>query len=205
MPYLGWYAPGMNIHRSAFCGRNYEYFSEDTVLTGKMSANVAGGAKEKGVYVYLKHFALNEQETDRSGAGLVTWANEQTIREIHLRQFEIAVTSGNVMGVMSSFNRIGTVWAGGDYRLLTEILRNEWGFEGSVITDFTSASYMDPEQMVYAGGNLNLANETKYMWKLDAKSDDFAADVLMLRDAVKGILYVTANSNAYSVEVYRCF
>ena len=123
-PYSGWYAPAVNIHRSPFSGRNWEYYSEDGLLSGKMAANVISGAKSRGVYTYVKHFALNDQETDRDTYGLVTWANEQSMRELYFKPFELAVKEGGTTAMMSSFNRIGPVWAGGCYELLTEILRD---------------------------------------------------------------------------------
>lgn len=199
MPYSGWYAPGMNIHRSPFGGRNFEYMSEDALLTGKMAAAQIKGCQSKGVYCFMKHFAVNEQETHRSINGLITKIDEQTLREVYLRPFEIAVKEGEASGVMSSFTRIGTRWAGGDYRLITEILRNEWGFNGSVITDFTSGSYMNAKQMYYAGGNMNLNNQSAFAW------DDFdsssVADVNIIRRAAQGVLYTVANSNAMNQEI----
>ena len=125
VPYSGWYAPAVNIHRSPFAGRNWEYYSEDGALSGKFAASVIQGAKEKGVYCYVKHFAINDQETDREYNGILVWANEQAMREIYLKPFEIAVKEGGAGGMMSSFNRIGMKWAGGSYPLLTSVLRDE--------------------------------------------------------------------------------
>lgn len=197
--YSGWYAPAMNIHRSPFGGRNCEYFSEDGFLSGMMASYEIQGAASKGVYTLIKHFALNEQETHRSVNGLVTWTTEQSMRELYLKPFELAVKLGNTHGIMSSFNRIGTKWTGGDYRLLTEVLRNEWGFEGMVICDFNTNSYMDCEQMIYAGGDLNLASTTNRMW--DSYDAGDAGDVTMLRRAAKNILDTVANSNAMNGRV----
>ena len=135
MDVSGWYAPAMNTHRNAFAGRNFEYYSEDGVLSGKMAANAVIGAEKYGVYAYIKHFALNDQETNRTGM-LCTWSNEQAIREIYLKPFEIAVKEGGAKAVMSSFNYIGTQWAGGTYPLQTTVLRDEWGFRGFVLTDY---------------------------------------------------------------------
>lgn len=157
-PYSSIYAPGVNIHRSLFGGRCAEYFSEDPFLTGKMAAAEIRGAQSKGVIMTVKHFAANEQESHRSINGDCSWVGEQALREIYLKGFEIAIKEGKSRGIMSSFNRIGTVWTGGDYRLLTEILRDEWGFVGMVICDFnTVPQYMNSRQMAYAGGDLNLA------------------------------------------------
>lgn len=192
VPYSGWYAPGMNLHRSPFGGRNFEYFSEDPFLTGKLAAAQIRGAESKGVVTYMKHFALNEQETHRDDNGLCTWATEQSIRELYLRPFEIAVKEASPKGIMSSFNRIGTRWTGGDYRLLTEILRGEWGFVGTVICDFNVSSYMNTEQMIYAGGDLNLT--TTRPWMTADETD--AADRNVLRRAAHNILYSVVNSNA---------
>ena len=196
MPYTGWYAPAVNIHRSQFGGRNWEYYSEDGLLSGKLAAGVVTGAKEKGVVCYLKHFAVNDQETDREFNGILVWANEQAIREIYLKPFEIAVKEGGASGMMSSFNRIGMTWTGGSYALLTEILRDEWGFRGSVITDYSMNLYTQVDLMIRAGGDLFLTQDTKIF----AKPDD-ATQVTLLRNATKNILYNTVNSNVMSVVV----
>lgn len=188
-PYSGWYAPAVNIHRSPFGGRNWEYYSEDGLLSGKMAAGVVQGAKSKGVYTYLKHFAFNDQETDRDSNGLITWLNEQSMREIYLRPFELAVKESKSSAIMSSFNRVGTVWTGGCYELLTEILRDEWGFEGMVVTDYAN-SYMNPDQMIRAGGDISLFQDQQPSAK--GTSSHFTA----LYKATKNILYTVANSNA---------
>ena len=202
VPYTGWYAPAVNIHRSAFGGRNFEYFSEDGYFSGIMATYEIKGAMSKGVLTQLKHFALNEQETHRSTNGVLTWATEQSIREIYFKPFEIAVKEGGTRGIMSSFNRIGDKWAGGDYRLLTTVLRKEWGFNGVVISDYNDATpYMNPKQMAYAGGNLNLASRQDFYWT-NAKESN-AQDVAVLRENTHGLLYAIANSNALNVEVLR--
>ena len=196
-PYTGWYAPGANIHRSPFGGRNFEYYSEDGVLSGKIAAAQIRGCNSKGVVTHIKHFAVNEQETHRSISGDSSWVTEQAMREIFLRPFEIAVKEGNTKAVMTSFNRIGTRWAGGDYRLCTEILRDEWGFKGTVLCDFnTIPAYMVSRQMAYAGGDLNLATLPE-SW-CDESS---AADVYVLRQNFKNTLYAYVNSNAMNGEV----
>ena len=186
-PYSGWYAPAVNIHRTPFSGRNFEYYSEDPFISGKLAVEVIKGARSRGVYTQLKHFAVNDQETNRSG--VCTWLTEQSMREIYFKPFEIAVKEGGAMGIMSSFNRIGSLWTGGDYRLLTEVLRNEWGFKGMVITDFNTEPFMDTKQMAYAGGDLNLAT-TPSAW-----TPKTAADYTVLRQATKNIIYTTARSN----------
>ncbi len=195
VPYSGWYAPAVNLHRSPFGGRNYEYFSEDSFLSGTLAAAEVAGARSKGVTVYVKHFAVNEQETNRQG--VATWLTEQALRELYLKPFEYTVKDGGATGIMSSFNRIGTRWTGGDYRLLTEILRNEWGFRGTVITDFnTIPDLMNVRQMAYAGGDLDLAT-TPHNWA-DTSS---AADVTVLRNMTKNILYSYVNSNAMNADI----
>ena len=192
--YSGWYAPAVNIHRSPFSGRNWEYYSEDPLLTGMMGANVVQGAQSKGVYTYVKHFVLNDQETDRDTGGLVTWADEQTFREIYLKPFEIIVKVGQTKALMSSFNRIGTVWAGGSYALLTEVLRGEWGFKGMVITDYSvSNAYMPPDQMIRAGGDLYLSQA---YFPSSSGANFNSTHIAALRQAAKNILYVVAGSNA---------
>ena len=210
LPYSSWYAPGLNIHRTPFGGRNCEYYSEDPFLSGKMTAAVIKAAADKGVYCTLKHFALNEQETHRASNGVLTFTTEQAMREIYLKGFEIAIKdclaygeeSEHIMpmGIMSSFNRIGTRWAGGDYRLLTQILRNEWGFKGSVISDFNTCNHMVEKDMFYAGGDLNLQFAGQMVWKPDSTN---ASDVTVLRNAAKNVLYSVANSNAMRGEFKR--
>lgn len=189
-PYSGWYAPAMNLHRSQFGGRNFEYYSEDGTLSGLIGAEVVAGASEKGVYTFIKHFALNEQETDRDNNGLVTWANEQSMRESYFRPFEMSIKLGGSTAVMSSFNRIGKVWAGGNYALLTSLLRDEWGFEGMVITDFNVNSYMNADQMIRAGGDLNLIGDKP------PTGVTTATDVTAIRRAAKNILFTVCGSNA---------
>lgn len=203
LPYSGWYAPGANIHRSPFGGRNFEYFSEDGIFSGKMAAAEIRGAKSRGVYCFIKHFALNDQETHRSSNGSCSWVTEQAMREIYLKPFEIAVKEGGATAVMSSFNRIGAKWTGGDYRLLTEILRNEWGFKGMVITDFNTTTYGNLEQMAYAGGDLNLGNDYTVVPVLEPDwcGEDDVADLYILRNCAKNILYTVANSCALNGEV----
>lgn len=220
LPYTGWYAPAVNIHRSPFSGRNYEYYSEDPILSGKMAVNVVNGAGSKGVYTDLKHFAVNDQETNRQG--VATYLTEQSLREIYLKPFEIAVKGKDspafsakatedinvgridgfkgTTGMMSSFNRIGTRWTGGDYRLLTTILRDEWGFNGVVISDYiTVGSLMPAKQAIYAGNDLILTSTSPERWNDSSESN--AEDMYVLRKASHNILYAVANSNSINVEV----
>ena len=189
--YPGWYAPAVNIHRSPFGGRNWEYYSEDAYLSGTMAAAVISGAQSKGVACFVKHFALNDQETARDLNGVLTWANEQAIREIYLKPFEYAVKEGGTIAVMSSFNRIGTTWTGGDYRLCTEILRNEWGFRGTVITDYNLCDHMPADQMIRAGGDLNLTQD-----KQPTVADASPTQIALIRQATKNVLYTFAQTNA---------
>lgn len=207
----GWYAPAVNLHRSPFAGRNFEYYSEDPVISGKLATEVANGALEYGVYTMTKHFVMNDMETNRvNGNGLATWATEQTVRELYLKPFEMIVkdVSGEVpyldengdaqtaeigaMGMMSSFNLMGTTWAGGSHALMTEVLRDEWGFEGFVITDFNLYPYMYPNQGIAAGSDLMLTFEGSK--QLDDDSSAYA--VQTMRTAMHNILYTVANSNA---------
>lgn len=213
LPYSGWYAPAVNLHRSPFSGRNFEYYSEDPVFSGKMAVEVINGAATKGVYTDLKHFAVNDQETDRSG--VATYLTEQSLRELYLKPFEIAVKGDEApckaaqedgvtayvgsSGIMSSFNRIGTRWTGGDYRLMTQILRDEWGFVGLAICDYKTEAYMNSRQMVYAGNDLILVSLPELYWNdVDESSIE---DVYIVRQSAKNILYTVANSNSMNVDI----
>jgi beta-glucosidase len=207
----GWYAPAMNLHRSPFGGRNFEYYSEDPFLSGALATAVSNGAASKGVYTFFKHFALNEQETNRVNNGVATWATEQALRELYLKPFETAIKTVSMevpyisdeagtikqatMGataVMSSFNRVGAVWAGGSAALMTDVLRGEWGFEGFAISDFNVYPYMNPNQSLAAGTDLTLTFEP-------SKSFDDTASAKALTDlrhATHNVLFTVANSNA---------
>lgn len=199
-PYSSIYAPGVNIHRSPFGGRCSEYFSEDPFISGMMGAAEVQGIQSRGVLPTVKHFVANEQETHRSIGGDLSWLSEQALREIYLKPFEYTVKLGETRGIMTSFNRIGTRWTGGDYRLLNEILRNEWGFNGLVICDFnTIPQYMIPRMMFYAGGSLDLATQQSAMWT-DCDTSD-AGDAIVLMRAVKDVMYALVNSNAMNAEV----
>lgn len=194
----GWYAPAMNIHRTAFGGRNFEYYSEDGVLSGQLAAYAVRGADTCGVYSYIKHFALNEQETNRLDM-VATWSNEQAIREIYLKPFEIAVKVGGANAVMSSFNYIGPKWTGACSELLNDVLRGEWGFVGMVLTDYYfRMAYMDSDRAIRNGNDFCLVNydqETNHV--TDTTS---ATSVLAMRQACKNILYTVVNSRAYAPE-----
>lgn len=198
MEVSGWYAPAMNTHRSAFAGRNFEYYSEDGVLSGYMATNAILGAEEYGVYAYMKHFALNDQETNRTEM-LCTWANEQSIREIYLKPFEMSVKEGGAKAVMSSFNYIGTQWAGGTSALCNTVLRDEWGFRGFVLTDYFGVyGYMDSDMGIRGGTDCMLvAYDTETNHVTDTTS---ATGVLAMRQACKNIMYTVVNSRAYDPE-----
>ncbi len=207
----GWYGPAMNIHRSPFAGRNFEYYSEDPILSGKIACAVVEGAADKGCYAYLKHYALNDTEVMRV-TNLCTWADEQTIREIYLKPFQYVVENATTQmkyisdvngtvstrtmpactAMMSAFNRVGATWAGGSYALMTEVLRDEWGFRGLVISDFNLYDYMNPDQGVRAGTDLQLtwtANKQNYANTSDATTRQ------AIRQAYKNMCYTVANSN----------
>ena len=193
----GWYGPAMNIHRTAFAGRNFEYYSEDGVLSGRMASNAIMGAQEHGVYAYMKHFALNDQEGNRTSMA-ATWSNEQAIREIYLKPFELSVKDADCHAVMSSFNYIGTRWAGGCKELLKNVLRSEWGFVGFVETDYFGVyGYMTADQGVRNGCDLMLCttgNDFNTVTVLTNSSKQ------ALREASKNILYTVVNSRAYAAE-----
>ena len=194
MHVAGWYAPAMNIHRNAFSGRTFEYFSEDSLLSGVMASSEISGAKSKGVYSFMKHFALNDQETNRTNM-VCTWANEQSIRETYLKPFEMSVKEGGAQAVMSSFNYIGYTYAGASSNLLQTVLRDEWGFKGFVLTDyFGGYGYQNADQEVRAGNDSMLAT-TKITNHITDKS---ATSVKAMRQAAHNILYTAANSWQYA-------
>ena len=197
---VGLYAPGLNIHRTPFSGRNFEYYSEDPVLNGKLGAAMTRGCNSMGVYCYPKHFALNDQETNRSG--VCVWSNEQAMREIYLKAFEIVVKEGNNHGLMSSYNRIGTVWSGGCKELLTNVLRGEWGFEGAVATDYANAKLLNADQALMAGGDLMLSTTGA---TLSDKVTGSIEGQQKLRQASKNVLYMVVNSRAYTNPVEMGF
>lgn len=193
----GWYGPAMNTHRSAFAGRNFEYYSEDGVLAGYLAANEINGAAEHGVYAYIKHFAVNDQETNRC-AFLLTFASEQAIREVYLKPFELAVKGfeGKALAAMSSFNFIGTEPSCGNEHLLNNVLRGEWGFLGMVESDFDgSYGYMITDHCIRSGNDLMLGFGTV---ESNVLSDKSATAVKAMRQASKNILYTVVNSGNYA-------
>ena len=206
----GWYAPGVNLHRSPYTSRNFEYYSEDPVLSGKLGAEVIRGAKNNGLVCYLKHFAVSEG--GKNPSQVYTWLTEQTMREIYLKPFEICVKEGGANAVMSSFNRIGDVGAYHNQALLNGILRDEWGFRGCVITDWWG-TYMTTEDCVLAGNDklLNKTNIDGTVNKENSQTIDLSnpnsPESNMARRAVKNILfpiidsYLTAKDYAENGEV----
>ena len=191
---VGLYAPGMNIHRTPFSGRNFEYYAEDGLLSGKLGAAEVRGAKTQGVYLYAKHFALNDQESNR--LSISVWANEQAIRELYLKPFELTVKEGNTSAIMSSYSHLGTTWAGASKALLTDVLRGEWGFIGMVVTDSAmgNISWMDPNLAVRAGNDMMLC----LMGASIETGNNTARNAM--RAACHNILYTQANSAAVQVE-----
>lgn len=176
----GWYGPGLNLHRSPYYGRNFEYYSEDAVLSGKLVAEVIRGAKQNNLTCYMKHFAA--ADTGPNSPNWYTWMTEQNLRENYLKPFEIAVKEGGANAVMSGFSAIGATWAGSNYALSTQILRNEWGFRGSMITDWEN-SYMDKVRGILAGNDLWLGQSSTNFNFNDP------AQAYCARQSVKNILY----------------
>ena len=219
----GWYAPSMNIHRTPFTGRNGEYYSEDGFLSGTIGSLEVRGAASKGLYATIKHFAINDQEDHRGDTtgqmSLATWVNEQAMREVYLVPFEMCVKVGDVeisyvrdagdgtyenataevpasTAVMTAFNRLGATWTGGNYSLITELLRGEWGFDGWIVTDSASSAgeWMDATQMIEAGGVSKLAQaDSLAHWTFDETDP---VQYYYAREALHNLLYTTANSNA---------
>ena len=200
-----WYAPGVNIHRNPAGGRNYEYYSEDPILSATMASALITGCYSEGLVVTIKHFALNDQESHREG--VFTWADEQTMREIYLKAFEIPIKESPCLGVMSAFNRLGTNWCGGSSALLNDLLRGEWGFNGFVVSDyswnFTGIGYMSPIIAVYNGNDTLLTG----LWAVNLPSHVIAvtaqyyADPIgfgtALREACRHLITVKMHTKAF--------
>lgn len=205
----GWYAPAMNCHRSPFAGRNFEYYSEDGLLSGKIAAQVVEGSMEKGCVTFIKHFVLNDQETNRVNNGNAHWANEQAVRELYMRPFEIVTKEAKTtltwlnsegekeskempasLAVMSSFNRIGSTWSGGYKPVQETVLRGEWGFEGFVLTDFNLYDYMYTNQGIHNGTDVMLTFEA--MKSIEDKSSATALNDF--RKVAHRLSYTAANS-----------
>lgn len=190
----GWYAPGINLHRTNYTSRNYEYYSEDPILSGYLAANVIHGAKINGLYCYMKHFVVSE--SGPNGRDWNTWLPEQVLREIYLKPFEIAVKEGGSNAIMSSFNNLGSIWTGANYALLTDILRTEWGFQGTVVTDWSTGGApgaMNPRQGVRAGNDIWL-NPMSISGGLNASD---ATDVACARRAAHNVLFTLVDTIHY--------
>lgn len=206
----GWYAPGCDIHRGPFGGRSFEYYSEDPLISGRICAATVKGAASMGLTCYAKHFVLNDMDRHRIDNGPVTWCNEQALREIYARAYEILVKEPTMdieyldngetkyktiracTALMSSFNRIGDKWCGASSALLKTVLRDEWGFLGTIITDYNGNKYMHVEDGVNNGNDLMLANEMTLPTKFtDTKNP---STIRIMREATKNILYTQVNS-----------
>lgn len=188
----GWYGPGLNMHRNPFSGRYFEYYSEDPLIVGKLAAETIRGATNNGLYCYMKHFAVSEEGVNPDN--VKTWLTEQTLRETYLRPFEIATKEGEANAVMTAFNCIGAVWAGACDPMNNDILREEWGFRGSLITDWSlgNRDFMAGMQGVRGGNDLWLDTNEPF--------DSSATTVSLLRTATKNILYTFANTYARAKE-----
>ena len=193
----GWYAPGMNTHRTAFGARNYEYFSEDGVLAGNMGANAVEGARKYGVYSYIKHFTLYE-----GNAKMVSvWSNEQAIREIYLKPFEISVKQGGANAVMVSWSFLGDKWTGECSNLMNTVLRDEWGFRGMALTDFfrnNGHGFMNADAALANGVDAMLS--TFNGEENNVANPEHPTSVLQMRNACKNVMYTVVSSWAYDGE-----
>ncbi len=203
--YQGWYAPAANIHRAPISGRNFEYYSEDPYISGTFAALETKGALERGVIVDMKHFALNDQEEQRTG--ISTFTNEQALREIYLNAFEIGLKRGEGHGVMTAYNRIGTTWCGANKALLNDVLRGEWGFKGVALTDafdMWKYQYMNPISALYAGNEQLLASDRNWNFNCEAAKEylayyeqDPVAMTEILQAAVKNICTAAFYTNSF--------
>ena len=206
----GWAGPAVNIHRSPFGGRNFEYYSADPLLSGRMAGRVVAGATDYGLYCFFKHFAVNDQEKHREGVS--AWLTEQALREIYLKAFQYVIQEGNSTGIMSSYNRLGLMETAASYPLLTEVLRNEWGFKGHVISDmthygngaFNNDYYENINNRVLAGCNQQLDSKD-FTSEIDARWDSTKGCPVYngvesyswwyaVRQATKGVIYSAAKS-----------
>lgn len=181
------YGPGVNIHRSAYGGRNFEYFSEDTYITSEMVCRVIRGLQNRGRSVELKHLALNEQEAGRSMC--CTWLSEQAFREIYLRPFQRAIQEENCTGLMTAYNCVGSRWAGGSIALLTGVVRGEWQFKGTIDTDWTTSAVSSADEQLRAGGDLAMADNLGEEHALTYNANSTARLQHRLREATHHVLY----------------
>jgi beta-glucosidase len=201
---VGLYGPAMNIHRTAYAGRNFEYYSEDGFLSGAIAAAEVKGIQSKGVYVYIKHFALNDSETNCRC--LAVFSNEQAIREVYLKPFQMAVEDGGAHNVMNSFSRVGSVWSGAHKGLMTEVLRNEWGMDGFALTDFSGNSMFssmglylksfDVAHGLLAGTDSWDSSAAQWTDDLNKLYRNDPTIATAMRNATHRILYTVANSHA---------
>ena len=191
----GLYGPIVNLHRSPFANRNFEFYSEDAILSGKMATSFTKGFQENGAIVFIKHFALYEQSTNQLYVS--TFCNEQAFRELYLRPFEMVFKEGGAKAVMSTYNRVGNVWSGGNYALMTTVLREKWGFQGMAVTDaVNNPTMMNPNQAIHAGTDGMLTTVTM------APTDLSNAGKQAMRRACKNIMYTVANSVAMEFNDY---
>ena len=195
----GWYAPGMNLHRTAYINRNFEYYSEDAVLTGYLGANVINGAKMNNLYCYMKHFVACEYGKNPTDTN--TWLTEQSLRENAMRAFEIAVKKGGANAIMTAFNNVGPVWAGANYATCTQILRDEWGFKGTLLTDICSleSAYglgkFSHTQGLRSGQDIWLNNSTTMFDDIDASDPTMIA---CAQRAAKNVLWTNVDTYTYA-------
>lgn len=201
--YAGLYGTGVNIHRSPYAGRNFEYFSEDSILSGRIVSSETRGIQSKGVYVYNKHFALNDQEDDRMGVGV--WANEQSVREIYLRAFELPIIDADAKCVMSAYNRFGTIWSSACHELMTDWLRGEAGLNGFAVTDYYIPAYMSKPHMALAGNDIPDGNTRGTVGNYTERAVDFmdyapggakanATVALAMRESAHRVLFTVVHS-----------
>ena len=184
----------MNMHRSPFAGRNLEYYSEDPFISARMGAAETGAAQSLGLYPYIKHFVVNDQEKYRNSR-IVTWVDEQTLREIYPKPFEVTVKEAHPTAVMSGYNYLGGVWTCGDPALLQNVLRGEWGFRGMVISDyFGDYGYMNADWAISGGTDMMLSTLGRFGATPTSQTPQ---QVVNMRQASKNILYTVANSNAF--------
>ena len=192
----GWYAPAANMHRTPLGGRNYEYYSEDEFVSGMMAAKTIEGSLDAGVYCYMKHLICYEQDSMRDS--LYTWMTEQALREIYLKPFQIAINEGGLTGIMTSYNRLGAVWAGGSYALITGVIRDEFGFEGTILTDYADhQNFMIMDQALRAGGDLWMDGFVMGDFHFETESNSFKQE---LRRACKNILFMWLNAGQENIE-----
>ncbi len=190
----GWYAPGANIHRNPYGGRNGEYYSEDGVLSGKICAETVRGAKDKGVYSYVQHFVCNDSEANREG--LFTFVTEQALRELYLKPFEIIIKDGGGNALMTAMNRLGRTWSGATRGLCTDIIRNEWGFRGTLVTDWVNGageeSIFPAYKGIWAGNDIWLSNGSALF--SDSTYNNEAPFVALAQNVAHDVLYTFADT-----------